>query len=93
MHEPSQGTSEIQEGACPFLDCNDARCSSRFTLGQLDAMLDMCVGGGTSSCVMYHRLRMEQEQGTLTDASPTPVPDPVLMTCNGATIELRPTGS
>ena len=88
-----ESTDKILEDACPFLDCQDARCSSRFTLGQLDSMIDMCVGGGTSRCVMYHRLRMEQEQGALTAASPSPVPDPVLMTCNGANIGLRPTGS
>ena len=88
MYESIQRTNEIQEGCCPFLETHDLRCSSRFTLSQLDGMLEMCVGGGASRCVMYHRLRMEQEQGTLVAKSPLPMPDPVLMTCNGATLGL-----
>lgn len=83
----------ILESACPFLDAHDSRCSSRFTLNKLDDMLDMCVGGSTTRCVMFHRLRMEQEQGILVATSPPALPDPVLMTCNGTPIGLRPTGS
>ena len=78
---------------CPFLDVNDARCSPRFSLDHLDDMFDMCVGGGESRCVMFHRLRMEQEQGPLVPETSPPSPTPVLMTCNGADLKLRPTGS
>lgn len=93
MSESPKCSNDIHEGACPFLDAQDSRCSSRFTLNQIDDMLEMCVGGSTNRCVMFHRLRMEQEQGTLVAKSHPPLPDPVLMTCNGTTLGLRPTGS
>ena len=83
----------MAEHTCQFLDMNDVRCSSRFCLDHLDDMFDMCVGGGESRCVMFHRLRMEQEQGPLVNQAPTPSPTPVLMTSNGSELQLRPTGS
>ena len=42
---------------------------------------------------VFCRLRMEQEQGPLVNTVSPPSPSPVLMTCNGTDLELRPTGS
>ena len=83
----------MTEEICPFLDANDARCSPRFSLQKLGDMFELCAGGGQCRCVMYHRLRMEQEQGPLVNTVSPPSPSPVLMTCNGTDLELRPTGS
>ncbi len=82
---------ETFSGACPFLDRNDERCASRFSLGRLEQMIDVCLGTGSSGCLMYHRLRMEEEQGIV--VSNSPVPSLVMITHDGESLRLRPTGS
>ena len=82
---------ETFSGSCPFLDRNDERCASRFSLGHLEQMIDVCLGTGSSGCLMYHRLRMEDEQGTV--VSNSPVPPLVMITHDGESLRLRPTGS
>jgi hypothetical protein len=49
----SDGTLE-----CPFLDRNDARCASRFTVGALDSFFAICCGS-FRRCPTYHRMRAE----------------------------------
>jgi hypothetical protein len=54
-------------------------------------MIDVCLGTGSSGCLMYHRLRMEEEQGIV--VSNSPVPPLVTITHDGESLRLRPTGS
>ncbi|MDG2021349.1 MAG: hypothetical protein P8J59_05320 [Phycisphaerales bacterium] len=86
-----QNPRETFSGSCPFLDRNDERCASRFSLGRLEQMIDVCLGTGSSGCLMYHRLRMEEEQGIV--VSDSPVPSLVMITHDGESLRLRPTGS
>lgn len=51
--EASDGTLE-----CPFLDRNDARCASRFTVAALDTFFALCCGS-FRRCPTYHRMRAE----------------------------------
>lgn len=51
------------EGSCPYLERNDHRCSSRFSLGQMGRMLETCLGPRMIGCFMYQRLKREHEQG------------------------------
>ncbi len=45
-------------GVCPFLDKQDARCGSHFTLSRLNEAFDHCFGAYTS-CPNFHRLARE----------------------------------
>jgi hypothetical protein len=86
-----EDSRDVVSESCPFLDRNDERCASRFSLGRLEQMLDVCLGTGSSGCLMYHRLRMEEEQGIV--VSNSPVPPLVMLTHDGESPRLRPTGS
>lgn len=91
MPAHQEDSHDVVSGSCPFLDRNDERCASRFSLGRLEQMLDVCLGTGSSGCLMYHRLRMEEEQGIV--VSNSPVPPLVMLTHDGESLRLRPTGS
>ena len=82
---------DVVSESCRFIGRNDERCADRFSLGHLDQMLDICLGTGSSGCLMYHRLRMEEEQGIV--VSNSPIPHLVTLTHDGESLRLRPTGS
>ena len=82
---------DVVSESCRFIGRNDKRCADRFSLGHLDQMLDICLGTGSSGCLMYHRLRMEEEQGIV--VSNSPIPHLVTLTHDGESLRLRPTGS
>ena len=87
----SDDARDVVSGSCRFIGRNDERCAGRFLLGHLDQMLDICLGTGSSGCLMYHRLRMEEEQGIV--VSNSPIPHLVTLTHDGESLRLRPTGS
>ncbi|MAD20028.1 MAG: hypothetical protein CMJ52_07435 [Planctomycetaceae bacterium] len=76
---------------CPYFERNDERCQSRFSIARLSETMDVCLGNGASGCLMYHRLRTEEEQGVLFTHSADPAP--VILTHDGDSLRLRPTGS
>jgi hypothetical protein len=76
---------------CPYFERNDERCQARFSLARLSEAMDVCLGSGVAGCLMYHRLRMEEEQGVVFAHSPAPAP--VTLTHDGDSLRLRPTGS
>lgn len=76
---------------CPYFERDDERCQARFSLGRLSEAMDVCLGNGVAGCLMYHRLRMEEEQGAVFANSPAPTP--VTLTHDGDSLRLRPTGS
>ena len=82
---------DVVSESCRFIGRTDKRCADRFSLGHLDQMLDICLGTGSSGCLMYHRLRMEEEQGIV--VSNSPIPHLVTLTHDGESLRLRPTGS
>ena len=63
-------------GICPYLDANDPRCAVMFSLSKLEEMTSVCLDGGCSGCAMFHRLQMEDQQGTL--GSPNDSPPPLM---------------
>jgi hypothetical protein len=66
--------------ACPFIDDNQASCSSHFKLGHLSEAFGDCIGG-FQSCTHYWRMN-----------SKLPQPHPVItLTAYGR--PLQPTGS
>ena len=81
----------VAVNCCPYLERDDERCQARFSLGRLSEAMDVCLGSGVAGCLMYHRLRMEEEQGVVFAHSPAPAP--VTLTHDGDSLRLRPTGS
>jgi hypothetical protein len=81
----SSGDAPIIAGACPYLDRNDPRCASRFGLGRLDQMMDICLGSGVAGCFMHHRIRHEDVTSSESRL--------VTPTHDGHPLRLRPTGS
>lgn len=85
----SETTDPIVADCCPHLERNDQRCASRFALGRLDQMLDICLGNGRSGCFMYHRICHEDAQRATSNHSASPITP----THDGQPLRLRPTGS
>ncbi|MEE2972173.1 MAG: hypothetical protein VX672_03525 [Planctomycetota bacterium] len=74
--------------SCPYIDRNDCRCATRFSLGRLAQMFEICLGPGMAGCFMYHRLRQEDRRAK------SPGPDRLVTpTHDGQPVRLRPTGS
>jgi hypothetical protein len=46
------------DSACPFLDLDDERCASHFSLGRLSEAFDICVNRHLG-CPTYYRLLRE----------------------------------
>ncbi|MEX2216175.1 MAG: hypothetical protein WD768_18835 [Phycisphaeraceae bacterium] len=55
--------SHTAETGCPFLEKDDPRCASHFSLKHLDEAFDVCVNGHRA-CPMYYRMLREQNLGT-----------------------------
>lgn len=84
----AESSDRVAEGSCPYIDRDDCRCATRFSLGRLDQMFEICLGPGMAGCFMYHRLRQEDRlaQASESDRLVTPTHD-------GQPLRLRPTGS
>ncbi len=65
--------------ACPFLEANDERCDSHFSLGRLSLAFGDCFGR-YHQCPNYHRLKARSPHHAL-----------VLATVHGR--QLQPTGT
>lgn len=84
---------------CPYVDCNDIRCTSRFSLGRIDQAFSVCFGS-YRACPMYHRIAAEagidvaSAVGKPTpDNAPTAHSSTIIVTANGCALPLRPTGT
>jgi len=44
---------------CPHMECNDARCTARFAMGEIEQLFAYCCGG-YHACALFHRINMEQ---------------------------------
>jgi hypothetical protein len=75
----------IINAACPYLERDDPRCATRFSLGRLEQMMDVCLGAGVAGCFMHHRIRHEDATSSHSR--------PVIPTHDGHPLRLRPTGS
>ena len=51
---------ESESAVCPFLDLDDARCASHFSLGRISEAFDTCVNRHLG-CPTYYRLLREQQ--------------------------------
>jgi uncharacterized protein CbrC (UPF0167 family) len=49
---------EIETVVCPFIDADDGRCASRFSLSRMDEAFELCLARHLS-CVTYHQLLRE----------------------------------
>ena len=98
-----------REGACPFIDCDDARCDVRFSLSRLDQAFHVCLNGGYVRCPTYYQLAGYTPSYPTGLVSSTSVRGPhrdadrdapIRLTLHGRVVrgtgdgsELRPTGS
>jgi len=75
--------------ACPYVDRNDPRCATRFSLGRIEQAFSVCFGA-YYGCPMFHRINSER--------TPTPRAAVVQLTImsgsgHGRGLPLRPTGT
>ncbi len=75
-------------GACPYVNHDDPRCSSRFSLGRIDQAFCVCFGAFTT-CPMYIQITDERASGRR-DRRPVPL---IAVTANGSALPLRATGT
>ena len=73
-------------GACPHIDRDDHRCSSRLCLGRLNQAFNVCFGA-YKACPMFHRINCEI---AVEDDVAAPV---VTITAHGSQLPLRATGT
>lgn len=83
--------------ACPFVDRNDNRCTSRFSLGRIDQAFDVCFGS-YRACPMYHRITVEVGADVANIATerrehPRFPSSLITITAHGRALPLRPTGT
>ncbi len=55
----ASGDATTSEPSCPFIDLNDPRCASSFTLGRLDRAFDVCLRR-PMACHLFYRIALEQ---------------------------------
>ena len=70
--------------SCPHVNRNDPRCATRFSLGRINQAFTVCFGA-YHGCPMYHRINSE----IAADAAEVSI----TVTCNGADLPLRATGT
>ena len=58
--------SETESTGCPFVENDDSRCASHFTLGHLNEAFDICMNGHLGCPTYYRLLRESQRAATLT---------------------------
>jgi hypothetical protein len=75
-------------GACPHVDRDDARCSSRFSLGRIDQAFCVCFGA-FHACPMYHRINSELPRATVSATGAAIV----TVSAHGHALSLRATGT
>jgi benzoyl-CoA reductase/2-hydroxyglutaryl-CoA dehydratase subunit BcrC/BadD/HgdB len=64
MHMPASTSHALALDACPYIDLDDARCSSHFTLDHLAEAFDQCVGN-YRACPNFYRLTKEQPRAVI----------------------------
>jgi hypothetical protein len=86
--------------ACPHIDRDDRRCSSRFCLSRIEQALGVCFGA-YHACPMFHEINAEIEAV----AGSSGMPPLIVVTANGCPVSrpasrsvplpvpLRPTGT
>jgi len=82
--------STLHMSACPHIDRDDHRCSSRFCLGRLNQAFNVCFGA-YKACPMFHSINRElaaAERAVESDVQPV-----VKITAHGSELTLRATGS
>ena len=89
MHDP---------GHCPHIDRDDPRCRERFTLAGAEQAFAVCCGG-QHGCVVFHRLNMERNLGTLDAPKPairrpvTPAATPLTVSADARSRQVRNLGA
>jgi hypothetical protein len=92
------GRRDTDWRACPFVNHNDERCSSRFSLGRIDQAFSVCFGS-YRACPMYHRISGEVSRygtpNTAVAVSACGMHEPpfINVTTNGRAMPLRRTGT
>ena len=51
-----------EKGTCPYIDGDDPRCASHFTLGQIDQAFALCLNDH-ERCSTYKRIQREANEG------------------------------
>lgn len=72
--------------ACPHVDRDDSRCSSRFSLGRIDQAFCVCFGA-FHACPMYHRINHDLARAA------APAGRVITLTAHGSAVALRATGT
>ncbi len=80
--------------ACPHVDRDDRRCSSRFSLDRMEQAMCVCFGS-FYACPMYHRLNGEfaRAEATAADEASRGRPPLIMVTANGSELPLLATGT
>ncbi|MCP3905329.1 MAG: hypothetical protein GY715_17010 [Planctomycetes bacterium] len=92
MRNANGGTNEAKTeppGVCPYVNHNDLRCATRFSLGRIEQAFSVCFGA-YYGCPMFHRINGERTR------SPEPAVVPLTIssgTGHGTGLPLRPTGT
>ncbi|MCA9296925.1 MAG: hypothetical protein KC983_10410 [Phycisphaerales bacterium] len=90
--------STLLMGACPHIDRDDHRCSSRFCLGRINQAFSVCFGA-YKACPMFHSINRECAavvDKAVADQTETTVrrsPPLVHITAHGSSLTLRATGT
>ena len=58
--------------ACPFVNSNDPRCGTRFSLGRLEQAFTVCFGN-FHACPMYQSIVRERNGQTTSNGSTVPI--------------------
>lgn len=81
-----------RSAACPYVNENDPRCTSRFALSRMQQAFTVCFGS-FHACPMYRQIRIDRDrQSQAASALSAPVPL-INVTAHGQPIPLRATGS
>ncbi len=85
--------STLLMGACPHIDRDDHRCSSRFCLGRINQAFSVCFGA-YKACPMFHSINREHAADMAeADATVRHTPPLVHITAHGTSLTLRATGT
>jgi hypothetical protein len=90
--------STLLMGACPHIDRDDHRCSSRFCLGRINQAFSVCFGA-YKACPMFHSINREcasvvaRAAPDQADSTVRPTPPLVHITAHGTSLPLCATGT
>ena len=86
------GAGLERAGGCPFVNLNDPRCGTRFSLGRIDQAFSVCFGA-YHACPMYQRIRREQAESETRRAVGVELTVITREPLRGPRLPLRPTGT